>query len=76
MKPLGRRQMLQCVISYADAGKSCTSGDQCAGDCRASADVEVVAGQPIAGACQATSERFGCFTTVERGRAQATICID
>jgi hypothetical protein len=76
MKPLGRRQMLQCVIPYADAGKSCTSGDQCAGDCRASGEVEVVVGQAVAGSCQATSERFGCFTTVEGGRAQSTICID
>lgn len=76
MKPVGRMQSLQCVISYADAGKSCTSGSQCAGDCRAGSGVDVAPGQPAAGYCQATSDRFGCSTRVENGRAQATICID
>lgn len=76
MKPVGRRQTLQCVLSYADAGKSCTSGSQCAGDCRAEPGTEAVPGQPVAGYCQATSDRFGCSTQVEDGRAQSTICID
>lgn len=75
MTPVGRMQTLQCVISYADAGKSCTSGSQCAGDCRTPA-VDVRPGQQVAGYCQATSDRFGCSTTVENGRAQATVCID
>ena len=76
MKPVGKMQSLQCVISYADAGKSCTSGSQCAGDCRAGSGVDIAPGQPVAGYCQATSDRFGCSTRVENGRAQATICID
>jgi hypothetical protein len=76
MKPVGRRQTLQCVLSYADAGKSCTSGSQCAGDCRTEAGTEVVPGRAVAGYCQATSDRFGCSTQVENGRAQSTICID
>ena len=46
-------------------------------DCR----VEDVADAPQAGAaavgqCQATSSRFGCYTTVESGKAEATICVD
>jgi hypothetical protein len=76
MRPLGRRQTLQCVVSYADAGKSCSSGSQCSGECRASPDSETVPGQAVAGNCQADSDRFGCSTKVENGRAQATICID
>jgi hypothetical protein len=76
MDRVGRLQTLQCVIRYADAGKICTSGDQCAGDCRARPGVDVAAGQPVAGYCQADSNRFGCSTKVENGRAQATICID
>ena len=73
----GRMQTLRCVISYADAGRRCTDGDDCAGDCR----IEEVAGAPAAGAqavgrCQATSNRFGCYTTVEAGKAEATICVD
>jgi hypothetical protein len=76
MKPVGRMQTMQCVLTYADAGKSCTSGNQCAGDCRAASGIDIVPGRPIAGSCQATSDRFGCSTKVEIGRAEATICID
>ena len=47
------------------------------GDCR----IEEVNGAPNDGAtavgqCQANSSRFGCYTTVEGGRAEATICVD
>ncbi len=73
---VGRRQTLQCVIAFADAGKSCSSGSQCAGDCQAKAGVDAAAGEKVAGFCQATSNRFGCSTQVENGRAQSTICID
>ena len=77
MLPQGRMQSLQCVVSYTDAGQRCTDGDDCQGDCR----VEDVADAPQAGAaavgqCQATSSRFGCYTTVESGKAEATICVD
>jgi hypothetical protein len=76
MKPVGRLQSLQCIHTYSDAGKSCTSGTQCAGECRAEPGVDARPGQAVAGYCQATSDRFGCSTEVENGRAQATICID
>jgi len=77
MLPQGRMQSVRCVITYADAGQRCTDGDDCAGDCR----VEDVANAPAAGTnavgqCQASSSRFGCYTTVENGRAEATICVD
>jgi len=77
MLPQGRMQTVRCVISYADAGRRCTDGDQCAGDCR----IPDVAGAPTAGAnatgqCSASSSRFGCYTTVEGGKAEATICVD
>jgi hypothetical protein len=76
MKRVGRLQTLQCVIAYADAGKSCSSGSECAGDCRAEQGLDVRPGQQVAGICQATSDQFGCSTQVENGRAQSTICID
>jgi hypothetical protein len=77
MLPQGRMQTVRCVITYADAGTRCTDGDDCAGDCR----VEDVANAPAAGTnvvgqCQASSSRFGCYTTVEGGKAEATICVD
>ena len=76
MKPVGKMQSLQCVIAYSDAGKSCSSGSQCAGDCRADPAVDAAPGKQVAGYCQATSDRFGCSTRVEGGVAQSTICID
>ena len=77
MLPQGRMQSLQCVVSYSDAGKRCTDGDQCEGSCR----IPDVAAAPAAGAaavgqCQPTSSQFGCYTTVEDGKAEATICVD
>jgi len=77
MLPQGRMQSVRCVITYADAGRRCSDGDDCAGDCR----VGDVANPPAAGAnavgqCQASSSRFGCYTTVEGGKAEATLCVD
>ncbi len=77
MLPQGRMQTVRCVIAYADAGRRCTDGDDCQGDCR----IEDGAGAPASGTnavgqCQASSSRFGCYTTVEGGKAEATICVD
>jgi putative hemolysin len=73
----GRMQSVRCLITYADAGRRCTDGDDCAGDCR----IGDVANAPSAGAsavgqCQANSSPFGCYTTVEGGKAEATLCVD
>ena len=76
LKPVGRLQTIQCVITYSDAGKSCKSGKECQGDCRAPTGAEVLPGQRSAGLCQATSDQFGCNTRIEDGRAEATLCID
>lgn len=77
MLPQGRMQTVRCVVTYPDAGRRCSDGDHCAGDCR----IEDVANAPTAGTnaigqCQASSSRFGCYTTIEDGRAQPTICVD
>lgn len=77
MLPQGRMQTERCLISYSDAGRRCTTGSDCQGDCR----IEQAANAPQAGAaavgqCQANSSRFGCYTTVENGKAEATICVD
>lgn len=76
MKQVGRLQSWQCVITYADAGKRCTDGDQCQGDCRIEGNTGVTPGTAATGVCQATSDRFGCNTLVEDGKAGATLCID
>jgi len=76
LQPVGRMQTVQCVIRYADAGKACTTGDQCAGDCRIEDAPFPDTGAAASGRCQADSNRFGCHANVENGKATATICID
>ena len=77
MLPQGRMGTLSCVIAYADAGRRCTDGDDCAGDCRVEeADGTPHVGTAAVGRCQADSSRFGCYTTIEDGKAEATICVD
>ena len=77
MQRVGRLQTLQCVVRYADAGQRCTDGDQCAGDCRYEGDASALAPDaPVAGVCQADSDRFGCQTRIEDGKATPTLCVD
>jgi putative hemolysin len=76
LQRVGRLQSVQCVIAYADAGKRCTDGDQCGGDCLLPEGTTVEAGAAAVGQCAATSNRFGCATRVEDGKADATLCID
>lgn len=76
MQRVGRLQSLQCVIRYADAGKRCTDGDQCQGDCVSSTLGGDQTPPATSGQCAVDSNRFGCRTTIEDGRAQPTLCID
>lgn len=88
MQRVGLLGSWQCIVRYADAGKRCTDGDQCQGDCRA-ADTRPPpprAGEPVPsrpapqpvteGVCQADSNQFGCYAVVEDGRAAPMICVD
>ncbi len=76
MERVGRAQTMQCVIGYPDGGKTCRDGDDCLGDCRVPGGVIVPDGRPVAGQCTASSNRFGCYTTIEDGVAQPGICVD
>ncbi len=76
MQPVGRAQTMQCVVAYADAGKRCTTGSDCLGDCRVEDAPFPQAGTSAVGRCQADSQPFGCHAKVENGRTTAAICID
>ena len=76
MQQVGRLQSWQCVIQYADAGKRCTDGDQCQGDCVVEGNTGLQPGAAAAGVCKADSNRFGCNTPVEDGKAGPGLCID
>lgn len=75
MRALGRLQRVQCVVPFADAGKTCNAKADCSGQCLAIG--EVVAGAPASGVCQRdVSENFGCRQRIDGGVAQGTICVD
>jgi hypothetical protein len=88
MRRVGLSGSYQCIVAYADAGKRCTDGDQCQGDCRADAGLPPPPrnGEPAVpersaapagpGRCQADSSPFGCYATVEDGRAGPAVCVD
>lgn len=75
LQPLGRLQRLQCVIPYADAGKTCSSKRDCTGQCLASDGIAV--GTAATGTCQRdVSQNFGCRQRIDDGKAQGTLCVD
>jgi len=75
LRPLGRLQRMQCVVPYADAGKTCSTRSDCTGHCLAAGDVAM--GVPVSGKCQRdASENFGCRQRIEGGLAQGTLCVD
>lgn len=74
MRPVCMMGAVQCVIQYADAGRTCRDGDDCQGACRAQS-MEPSPG-PVTGRCQATSDPCGCFANVENGRIDAALCVD
>ena len=76
MRAVGRAQTMQCVVSYADAGKRCTTGSDCQGDCRVESTPFPEAGANAVGQCQADSRPFGCHAKVENGKATPAICVD
>jgi hypothetical protein len=72
----------RCVIPFADAGRSCTDSDQCAGRClfdyRGSAFS--LQGPPpereAAGRCEADNGTLGCHSEVRNGRIARPVCVD
>ncbi len=54
-----------CILPASDAGKSCTSSDQCESHCLSEGG----------GICAPTVPYFGCFGVLQNGR-KATLCVD
>jgi hypothetical protein len=68
-----------CVQAYANAGRQCADGSECAsGACIAERDGDwkPAVSAPAVGICQRTTAQFGCFARVEDGKLQAPICVD
>ena len=73
MQQVGRAQTWRCILDYTDAGKACTDGSQCQGDCLAT-DSE--GKTPAVGQCAADSNTFGCRARIADGVAEPMRCVD
>lgn len=63
-----------CLLPAKDAGKDCTDSDQCQGACIGRDDLR--RGDPARGTCSKYSEAMGCFTSIEDGKVDLSICVD
>lgn len=64
-----------CVVPYKDAGKACTDGSQCEGDCWGEAR-PYAPGELATGKCQPTNMPFGCNSRIDNGVASPVLCVD
>lgn len=63
-----------CVTPYPDAGKACTDGAECVGECLADGSAEP--GAETSGACQTDDKPCGTFIRVTKGAAEAVVTVD
>jgi hypothetical protein len=77
VQPVCRMQSPMCVITFTDAGKSCTDGGQCgSGRCLAENPTASTGGPGATGQCSTTNDPCGCNQRIEKGVAQPTLCTD
>lgn len=75
---LGRGGMMPdliCYHNYSDAGKVCDDKSDCLGRC-ISANNNLPPNSNATGTCQPTQPFFGCFTEINSGKTQGTLCVD
>ena len=73
----GRAGWERCVQPFPDAGKVCSDGDDCLGDCRLPVSAGNLAPDtPAQGVCQPTDSFFGCHTIIEDGKVAGSLCVD
>ena len=75
IRPVCMRGNPMCIVTFPDAGAACTDGADCAnGRCFAEGDAEM--GKQASGVCAPSNDPCGCFTVIEDGVAQPTLCVD
>ena len=75
---LGRGGMMPdliCYHNYSDAGKVCDDKSDCLGRC-ISDNNSLPPNSNATGTCQPTEPFFGCFTEINGGKTQGTLCVD
>ncbi len=73
-KPVCMAQEPACITAFPDAGKSCTDGSQCTGDCLAEGELADEAN--ATGVCQRDDNPCGTFTRINDGVAEIGIAVD
>ncbi len=75
IRPVCMRGNDFCVVQFADGGKSCTDGSQCASG-RCFGDMQAEFGRDAVGTCAANNDPCGCFQLIEDGKATPGLCVD
>ena len=65
-----------CALPFADGGRRCTDGSQCAGDCLYEGRTPSRRDARVAGVCERYRYGFGCRSFVEHGRITRNLCVD
>ena len=73
-RPICMRGMPACVVTFKDAGKSCSDSSECSGRCIAKGGAQP--GTETRGICTTKSDPCGCFQLVTKGKADYALCAD
>lgn len=65
-----------CVQTYADAGQSCRDSSDCLGRCMITGEFADFDAPTDKGQCEVNDSPFGCYQTVEDGKATPGLCVD
>lgn len=76
IRPVCRMQTKMCVVTFADANKSCLDSKDCGSGRCLSINTTAEAGQPAKGQCAPTNDPCGCYQRIEDGVALPTLCAD
>ena len=72
-RPVCMRGMPACVVTFKDAGKSCSDSSECSGRCVTNG---ANPGTEVKGVCTTNSDPCGCFQLVTKGKADYALCAD
>ena len=75
-QPVCLRGNKACVVTFKDAGKSCSDGSECSSARCTVTPGSVQSGTPARGTCTANSNPCGCFQIVRQGKADFAMCVD
>ena len=75
-RPICRMQKPACVMTFKDAGKSCTDGSQCEGGKCVAEVTTATPGVASTGKCVTNSDPCGCATLIIDGKTGPSLCAD